>query len=146
MFTIKKIAIYERLSEETIAFNADIWLDGKKVGSADNEGRGGPNRYEWSDREAGKRIEAWADAQPTEFDFEKLDQLVGGMLDAHRINKRLASLAKKSTLFRLPEDKRGEWRTIKAPYTAAVEAHIRSKYPAVECIANADLDVAVAFC
>ena len=30
---LKKLAIYPRLSEETTAFNADLWVDGVKVGS-----------------------------------------------------------------------------------------------------------------
>jgi hypothetical protein len=38
---LKKIAIYPRLSDETTAFNADVWIDGQKVGSAENDGHGG---------------------------------------------------------------------------------------------------------
>ena len=33
-----------RLSQETTAFAADIWVDGKKAGSADNDGHGGATR------------------------------------------------------------------------------------------------------
>lgn len=39
--TLGKFKHYARLSEETVAFTADILLDGKKVGTADNRGHGG---------------------------------------------------------------------------------------------------------
>ncbi|MEP2668914.1 MAG: hypothetical protein ABJH04_07960 [Cyclobacteriaceae bacterium] len=39
--TLKRLAIFERMSEETTAFSADIYADGKKVGYAKNDGRGG---------------------------------------------------------------------------------------------------------
>lgn len=42
---LKRISIYERMSEETTAFNADLWVNGKKIGEASNEGHGGPTSY-----------------------------------------------------------------------------------------------------
>ncbi len=38
---LKRFTTYVRLSQETIAFAADIWVDGKKVGHAENNGQGG---------------------------------------------------------------------------------------------------------
>lgn len=38
---LKRIHFSERLSEETNAFTADLWIDGKKVGYCKNDGRGG---------------------------------------------------------------------------------------------------------
>ena len=48
---LKKIHISERLSEETTAFAADIYVDGKHVGYAKNDGRGGCTEYHALDRE-----------------------------------------------------------------------------------------------
>ena len=42
---LKRIEFSERLSEETNAFTADIWCDGKKVGICKNDGRGGCTDY-----------------------------------------------------------------------------------------------------
>ncbi|MBK1439862.1 hypothetical protein JHJ32_07700 [Parapedobacter sp. ISTM3] len=42
---LKKIEHSERLSEETEAFSADLYIDGKKVGTASNRGHGGPTDY-----------------------------------------------------------------------------------------------------
>lgn len=38
---LRKVKIYPRLSEETLAFNADVYIDGKKRGTAENTGKGG---------------------------------------------------------------------------------------------------------
>ena len=38
---LKKIQIFNAMSEETTAFHAEIYVDGKKVGYAKNDGRGG---------------------------------------------------------------------------------------------------------
>jgi len=42
---LKKIAFYERMSEETNCFAADLYIDGKKVGEAKNDGQGGCTNY-----------------------------------------------------------------------------------------------------
>ena len=39
--TLKNVYFSERLSEETNAFTADVYVDGKKVGYAKNDGHGG---------------------------------------------------------------------------------------------------------
>ncbi|HSX22438.1 MAG TPA: hypothetical protein VLE97_06635 [Gaiellaceae bacterium] len=38
---LKRFTTNGRLSQETTAFAADVWVDGKKVGSAENDGHGG---------------------------------------------------------------------------------------------------------
>jgi hypothetical protein len=38
---LKRFTTNARLSQETTAFAADVWVDGKKVGTAENDGRGG---------------------------------------------------------------------------------------------------------
>jgi hypothetical protein len=38
---LKRFTTNTRLSQETTAFAADVWVDGKKVGYAENDGHGG---------------------------------------------------------------------------------------------------------
>ena len=42
---IKRVKYYSELSEETNAFTADLWIDGKKVGHCKNDGQGGCTDY-----------------------------------------------------------------------------------------------------
>jgi len=39
--SLKRFSTNARLSQETTAFAADVWVDGKKVGHAQNDGHGG---------------------------------------------------------------------------------------------------------
>jgi hypothetical protein len=45
--SLKNLEIHPRQSEETTAFDADVWIDGVRVGSATNNGRGGESRVHW---------------------------------------------------------------------------------------------------
>lgn len=40
-YEVRKYQSYPRMSEETIAFNAEIWFDGTKIATAENGGKGG---------------------------------------------------------------------------------------------------------
>lgn len=56
--------------------------------------------------------------------------------------RKLRRAGAKVTLFRIPgEGKRGDWRTILAPYTPDVGRYLRGKYPNV-IIANEDYETA----
>lgn len=42
---IKNIQVFDKMSEETNAFHASIYIDGKRVGEAKNNGKGGMTDY-----------------------------------------------------------------------------------------------------
>jgi hypothetical protein len=42
---LKKLKVFEEMSEETTAFVADLWINGKKVAYAKNDGHGGCTFY-----------------------------------------------------------------------------------------------------
>jgi len=63
---LKSIHFSEHLSEETNAFTADLWVDGKKVGYCKNDGQGG-STYIWhyeGMREKLREAEAYAKTLP----------------------------------------------------------------------------------
>lgn len=41
---LRRVVYNARLSQETAAFAADVWVNGKKAGTVQNEGTGGANR------------------------------------------------------------------------------------------------------
>ena len=45
---LKAIKFHEDMSEETNCFSANIYLNGKKVGSVKNQGHGGCNFYDFA--------------------------------------------------------------------------------------------------
>jgi hypothetical protein len=44
---LKMLAIYPRLSKDSTAFNAVVYVDGEKVGHAENDGHGGETTIYW---------------------------------------------------------------------------------------------------
>jgi len=126
--TLKNVQVYPRMSEETTAFNATIYLDGKKVGEVKNQGHGGCNFYHWTDPAKGKEINNWANAQELEFKFEQLDQIIDKLLFKAEDEKWIAKQTKKQTIFLLVGDKADSWRTVKAPYTDKVKEFLVGKY------------------
>lgn len=69
--TLKRVHFSERMSRETNCYAADVWLDGVKVATAENDGGGGETVIRWLDAEriAAFRLELAAaqGAQPASF-------------------------------------------------------------------------------
>jgi len=135
--SVKNYKAYPRMSEETVAFNADIYVDGKKIGDVRNDGNGGCHMYYWSDRAAGEALEAWAKEQKTEFDFEKLDQILDKIFIGIEEEKQLRRWCKTAAYFQLKGDNVDQWRSVtiirngkrvKAPFTPEIEAWIIKNY------------------
>jgi len=61
---LKSVKIHERLSEETLCYSADVYMDGAKVVSVNNRGHGGPDEECWHDRDAEKKIREFFKALP----------------------------------------------------------------------------------
>ena len=57
---LKAVKILQSLSEETICFTANIYVNGKKAGWAKNTGNGGSNHYRFEERAVQTAVEAWA--------------------------------------------------------------------------------------
>lgn len=58
---LKKVSFYERMSEETNCFTADLYINGVKVGEAKNDGQGGCTDY-YSNSQKSKEIIKQAEA------------------------------------------------------------------------------------
>lgn len=145
MITLKNIKVHEDMSQETTCFSATIYVGGKRIGEVRNDGHGGPNFYHWLDAELGRQVHVWAEAQPTEFKFEKLDQLVGRLLSRTEAARLIARQCKRQTVFFVAGDPPGEARTLKsAPFTPAAKAHLVRKYgDRLLAVANEDQEKAV---
>lgn len=91
---LKRFTTNARLSQETTAFAADVWVDGKKVGYAENAGHGG-NTNVHLDRAVRDAVEAHGKTLvPAEYKFVSgaewlVDQLVEAEL-TKKVDKRIA--------------------------------------------------------
>ncbi|MFD2964392.1 MULTISPECIES: hypothetical protein [Olivibacter] len=53
---LKNIKYYESFSEETLAFQANLYIEGKRAGTAKNDGRGGATYYSGDNKEGWELI------------------------------------------------------------------------------------------
>lgn len=150
---LKRLSVSERLSQETLAFAADVWIDGKKAGTAENSGHGGNTNVWINDPTLRAAAETYAKSLPArvstaaelgltekqfkEFGYGKplpmdLESLIDNMAaDQHAKKAETAQYkrwCKKSVCFRVKGDEVGTWRTLKSPYNAKAAAFIRTKY------------------
>lgn len=90
---LKRISFNERMSDETNCFVADLYIDGKKVGEASNEGHGGCTNYGSSTPEGRKLIaeaEKYCKSLPKvrsealNFEYDMtLEHFIDDLLEAH---------------------------------------------------------------
>lgn len=100
---LKKIKFSEAMSEETNAFTANLYINGKNVGYCKNTGQGGCTDYnanEPEDRKAIAEAEAYCKALPKtkwkdmEFD-QSLESVIDGLLENWLKAKEVKKFEKK---------------------------------------------------
>jgi hypothetical protein len=117
--TLKRLQHYPRMSEETVAFNADIAYEGVVVGTAENDGHGGCTFIRLNDK--GRSILAIVSANAlAEFDDGSLQSIVDDLVGQGMHDKWVAKQRKKvekqlatTVLFNRKGDKDGSFRTYK---------------------------------
>lgn len=105
---LKNIKTSELASEETNFFRADLWIDGKKRGYAENDGRGGCTNYGWlskEDRPFIEQGEQWCKTLPDEecdlgdgrtFSIPStLEHMIDNLVEEHLKEKENKKLLKK---------------------------------------------------
>ena len=61
--SLKSLKIAKHLSQETLAFTATVYVDGKKIGHAENHGHGGPDElYFTNNKDYQSKVDAFLDA------------------------------------------------------------------------------------
>jgi len=138
---LKSVKVNQRMSEETLCFSATIYVDGKKVGEVLNRGCGGCNDYHFDGlrpnqmrdpdgiyQKLDAHAKEWCDKHDPTIKFEHLDCFIMDMVDKIEDKKWFKRRCKSTTLFRLKDTPKDEWRTINRPFDAAIKAHLVEKF------------------
>lgn len=133
---LKNIKYYESFSEETLAFNANLYIKGKRAGIAKNDGRGGATYYMGDNKEGQELIrqaENYAKALPDKhypkdeyieafsipMNLEHfIDDLLNEYLrkkDLEKIQKKVAKDMEKGIVFGKPNDNAWIVQTFSVP-------------------------------
>ena len=144
---LRKVKIARSLSEETTAFTADLWVDGKHIGYVKNDGQGGANfidhRYDGKGldtRDDVTAFEAWCEALPHSWCHHRAsecaDTYISDLLDQFQWDRQLKRLCKGKAVIVLQGDPDGTVRTYNNPYTPEFAAYIRANEPKLAEIVN----------
>lgn len=94
---LKNVQVNTRMSEETTNFAATLYLDGIRIGTVGNDGRGGGNRYTFVSAEAREAfydyVAEWAKDRGEMYEPE--DVLVATALERWEIEKQARANQKK---------------------------------------------------
>lgn len=143
-FTLKRFQSFR--SHDGGGFNFDLYIDGKKAAEVSDEGHGGGLLVRWEKGDFEKQFEAHVAALPPEplaadaakwehelypsgFSTMDGDTYLCSLVDAYENNKRLARHCKNKTVFRIPSDAKGNYRTLSVPFNEASKAKVLAKYP-----------------
>jgi hypothetical protein len=134
---LKNVKINKQLSDETVCFSADLWLDGMKAGTASNRGHGGNNEVHIQDRALFNAFNQFCLSQPaippsSSFNYElkmDMDLFISELVADHQ-ERQAFKRRKNTTFFRLKNEtyQKGEWRTVNAPYSPAVAQYLTTQY------------------
>lgn len=121
MITLKSIKTVPSMSEETIAFTATVYFNGKRVGAAWNGGRGDPIAFDIP-QETTKEMEAWVAVNvplgkpdknfPEGFQLD-LECYVFGIVEQHDRDQQMKRWVRTKVLFRIEGDDEGAYRTFR---------------------------------
>ena len=90
---------YPKLSDETTAYSTDITLDGKVIGNAENDGKGGCDRISISPLYRSEWFGVTQEyAKETGEDFEPEDALIGHLTEMQKEVKEAKKIFKKNPM------------------------------------------------
>jgi hypothetical protein len=137
---LKNVKLYAGLSQETVAFAATLYIDGKKVGKASNAGHGGSNDVDVHgedgrlDRDLFQKLETEAETHTWEYEGEthphSLDSYIGELVDDAQEQRDLKRKCRTQTLFRIPTEtyQNGEFHVMKRKYDQSVKSYLVKSY------------------
>jgi len=147
---LRKVKVYDGMSRETTAFNAELWIDGKLAAHVENDGGGGSHMIRYVDRNHGKSafqkaFDAWTEAMPPvpvedewaigrDFGPLEMDAELWISEEVERIawEQQLKRRCSRNTLIRLEGDGANEYRTFKpaVKFTPEMGVQLRAKHGA----------------
>jgi hypothetical protein len=127
---LKNVKIAWHMSEETTAFTATLYINGKKAAHVKNDGTGGDNHPWFLDRELGKEFYEFCKNLPYPGESFNMtyDSFIGILLDEWISNDDWKKACKKGVVYTLTSHKDGEYMLWKVPYSPEMAKRVREQY------------------
>ena len=125
------------LGNDGYVFQVSVYIGGKKAFIASNDGNGAENMYEIINRILYDKAVAYVSKQPPikfpeiTLDYS-MDIFVEDLINEHLEKQQIKKWCKKKTVFRLPDDAIGSFRTFNKLYTKEMKKYVLQRYPNAE--------------
>ena len=130
-FELKSLKIHDKMSEETVCFEASMCWNGKRVGFARNSGQGAPTEWHFDRREVEAEVMALAATQPVEFESEfqsRFETILDEIVYREDNIKQLSKMCRKGLAYRLKTDPQGQWTIMNRPYSAELARELKDQH------------------
>ena len=128
---LKNVKIAWNMSEETTAFTASLYINGKKAADVKNDGRGGDNRTWFMDRELEKEFCEFCTTLPYPGESFNMtyDSFIGVLLDEWIENDDWKKACRKGIVYtKHGEENDGKyWTVAKTAYSKSAASHLRER-------------------
>ena len=114
-------------THDGLAFTLTLYKNGKRIGTAENAGRGGCNLYRIKNSEL-QEFARFAATKVGSETIEPEDAFLEILMNEFFKQKQLKAQSKKNTLFRVKGEKAGGFRTVNIPFEARALDFLKSKY------------------
>lgn len=135
---VKSVKIAQHMSEETLAFTASLWVNGKRAGSIKNAGHGGPTDIDLNFMKGRKLVRSnytfddldeYVKENHSDLEYCDVEFFLYSLVcdeDERRENKKLC---RKGTVIRKPgcEYGEGEYEMYKIPYSPEFAVRVRKE-------------------
>ena len=127
---LKNVKIAWNMSEETTAFTATLYINGKKAAYVKNEGTGGDNHPRFMDRELEKEFHEFCRTLPYPGESFNMtyDSFISILLSEWIENDDWKKACRKGIVYTLTSHKDGEYMLWKVPYSPDVAESVRIQY------------------
>lgn len=134
-YTVKGIKSF--VGMEGLGFNATLYKDGRKIAFCIDEGCGGDVIFQFVNRDGKdeKTLRDYCDTLPRVKckgvpEGLKMDMgwFITALVDQCEKDQKFKRQCKTHTLFRLTDDKEGQYWTLKAVYSPTVREHLQKKH------------------
>jgi hypothetical protein len=134
--TVKNLKTAEFASRDYLCFECTVYVNGERAFTAENDGRGGCNLYRGINergRELLNQCEEYAKTETFTINNisceSDLDILLSQVIEDILRKREMARWCRKKTVFRLPTDPEGSYKTYNRPFSPEMKAYLPKQYP-----------------
>lgn len=128
--TFKKFKVANNMSDDSLAYTADVYIDGKKVGWVRDTGQGGGSWCEWDEPADSKRMDVYLAMLPDDDGIPwSQDYFFSDMAEKLNHIKWLKAYCRRHLVYKLPGDDAGTYHHVSGKPDQGARDFLSDEHP-----------------